>query len=73
MKTEDILDEYFDKEIKDKFLYNMNKHWSGNCPEKKNILELMYSAFIWNNTSEGFDYWNSIYNKIYYKSWQKKS
>lgn len=76
----EILGKYFDEEtVKvitkhifdryglDEFLNYLEKIKNNNYT----VLQIFDSGFIWNNTPEGYEYWNNIYKKIHYGTWKK--
>lgn len=81
----EFLIQYFNEDEIKSFSDNVNKYWSDirnfeiHVQErflqevKIDIFYILKRGFLWINTPEGYDYWNDIYNKIHYGTWQKKS
>jgi hypothetical protein len=59
-------DVYLDKDNADKFFANMASQEVLIDPSTVNVFEneFLYSAFVWEKSSEGHEYWMNIQDKL---------
>lgn len=65
-------DVHLNKEDADKFFVNMANEQNPNTPDMTVIEdEFIYSAFVWENSTEGHKYWMNIQENLEEKNgWQ---
>ena len=59
-------DAYLDKDNADKFFANMASQEVSIDPSTVNVFEneFLYSAFVWEKSNEGHNYWMDIQDKL---------